>query len=203
MTSTRLAGVGAAVAAAIVLFGVIVQPVSAGAPYTAYGVGQKPGAMIAASVGGASCGPAVVVSAQGNWLMSIAETAPCAPKEGDIISFTVDGQLADQTVIWTQGGAPADASRGIALTVTVKAPTATAGIFSGGMIAPSGTSLVAFTGSTEQLNTAGAAVKAVSVSATLSGKLLTFVVGAPSFVNTEFNAAFPTGLAGTLVIVKT
>lgn len=203
MTSTRLAGVAAAVAAAVVLLGVLVQPASAGAPYTAYGVGQKPGAMIGASIGGVSCGPAVVVTAQGNWLMSIAETAPCAPKERDVVSFTVDGQPADQTVTWTQGGAPANATLGIALTVTVKAPTASAGAFSGGTIAPSGTSIVAFTGSTEQLNTAAAAVKAVSVSATLSGKLLTFVVGAPSFVNTEFNAAFPTGLAGTLVIVKT
>ncbi|MBM4410808.1 MAG: hypothetical protein FJ037_05740 [Chloroflexi bacterium] len=85
MTSTRLAGVAAAVAAAVVLLGVLVQPASAGAPYTAYGVGQKPGAMIGASIGGVSCGTAVVVTAQGNWLMSIAENSPCAPKERDVV----------------------------------------------------------------------------------------------------------------------
>lgn len=35
-----------------------------------------------------------------------------------------------------------------------------------------------------------------------AGKLLTFVVGAPDFANAEFNAAFPTGLSATLVVVK-
>ena len=206
MTTTRLSGVCVALAAAVVLFGAVIQPASAEAPYTAYGIGQKPGAMIAANIGGRSCGPAVTVSGQGNWLMSIAKAAPCAPNEKDVISFTVDGQTADQTVTWTEGGAPADPARGIALTVTVKAPPpapAAAAGFSGGVIASAGTSIVAFTGSTDQLNSAGAAVKALSVSATSGGKLLTFVAGAPSFVNTEFNAAFPDGLKGTLVIVKT
>ena len=79
----------------------------------------------------------------------------------------------------------------------------TGGSFSGGTIAASGVSIVSFTGTTAQLNTAGAAQKAVSVTATVGGKMLTFVVGAPDFVNAEFNAAFPTGLSGTLVIVKT
>ncbi len=76
------------------------------------------------------------------------------------------------------------------------------GSFSGGTIAASGVSLVSFTGTTAQLDTAAAASKLVSVSATVSGKLLTFVVGAPSFVNADFNAAFPGGLSATLVIVK-
>lgn len=81
-------------------------------------------------------------------------------------------------------------------------PTTTGGSFSGGTIAASGVSIVSFTGTTAQLNTAGAAAKLVSVTATVGGKMLTFVVGAPDFVNAEFNAAFPNGLSGTLVIVK-
>lgn len=81
-------------------------------------------------------------------------------------------------------------------------PAATGGAFSGDTIAASGVSIVSFTGTTAQLSTAGAASKVVSVTGAAAGKLLTFVVGAPAFVNTEFNAAFPTGLSGTLVVVK-
>ena len=77
-----------------------------------------------------------------------------------------------------------------------------ASTFSGGTIAASGVSIVSFTGTTAQLDTAGAAAKVVSVTATVGGKMLTFVVGAPDFVNAEFNAAFTSGLNGTLVIVK-
>lgn len=110
------------------------------------------------------------------------------------------------------GGAPTCAAVGaqqIAITVAVGAgstptPTpGTSGSFSGGTIAPAGVSIVSFTGTTAQLTTAGTAAKVVSVSATVNGKMITFVIGAPDFVNAEFNAAFPTGLNGTLVIVKT
>lgn len=82
-------------------------------------------------------------------------------------------------------------------------PAAGTGTFTGGTIAPAGVSIVAFTGTTAQLNTAGTTARAVSVSATVGGRMITFVVGAPDFVNAEFNAAFPTGLSGTLVIIKT
>lgn len=201
MTSTRrLAGLGIAFAAAAALSGAVAAPVSAQtAPYTAYGVGQKAGAMIAANIAGRSCGPGVTVSAAGNWLISIAITSACAPNERDVVSFTIDGVTADQTVTWTAGGAPADPAKGIALTAK---PAPAAGAFSGS-VAPQGVSIVAFTGTPAQLNAAGAAVKAVSVSAATSGKMLTFVVGAPDFVNTEFNSAFTAGLNGALVIVKT
>ena len=81
-------------------------------------------------------------------------------------------------------------------------PTAS-GSFSGGTIAAGGVSIVAFTGTTAQLNAAGAAVNGVSVTAAVGGRSVIFVINAPSFVNADFNAAFPTGLSGTLVIVKT
>ena len=78
-------------------------------------------------------------------------------------------------------------------------------VFSGGTIAASGVSIVSFTGTTAQLDAVGAANTPliVTVSATVGGKLITFVIGAPAFVNADFNAAFPTGLNATLVIVKT
>ncbi len=86
---------------------------------------------------------------------------------------------------------------------TTPPPASATGTFSGGAIAAAGVSIVSFTGTTAQLDTAGAAAKALTVSATVGGKMLVYVVGAPPFVNADFNAAFPTGLNGTLVIVKT
>lgn len=77
------------------------------------------------------------------------------------------------------------------------------GTFATGTVAPSGVSIVSFTGTTAQLNTAGTAAQVVTVSATVGGKMLSYVIGAPAFVNTDFNVAFPAGLNGTLVIVKT
>ncbi|TAJ21614.1 MAG: hypothetical protein EPO65_01070 [Dehalococcoidia bacterium] len=206
----RLAGLGLALVVCAGLLTATAAPAAAqqAAPYTAYGVGLRAGAMIGANIGGRSCGPAVAVTATGTWLMYIAVSSPCSPRAGDVVSFTVDGQAAEQTVTWSEGGAPANAAAGIALTVAAPKPTVTtaaapaAGGFTGS-ISPSGVSLASFTGTTAQLDTAGAAVKATSISATLGGKVLTFVVGAPSFVNTEFNTAFASGLQGTLVIVKT
>ena len=79
----------------------------------------------------------------------------------------------------------------------------TAGTFATGSVAPSGVSIVPFSGTTAQLGVAVAATKAVSVSATVGGRMITYVVGAPSFVNLDFDVAFPAGLNGIPVIVKT
>lgn len=202
----RLAGLGLALVVCAGLLTATTAPAAAqqAAPYTAYGVGLRAGAMIGANIGGVSCGPAVAVTATGTWLLYISVSSPCSPRAGDIVSFTVDGQAAEQTVTWSEGGAPANAATGIALTVAPPKPvTTSAGGGFTGSISPSGVSLASFTGTTAQLDSAGAAVKATSISATVSGKILTFVVGAPGFVNTEFSSAFAAGLQGTLVIVKT
>ncbi len=182
--------------ASVLLLATAMPAAAQTAPYTAYGVGLKAGAKITASVGGVSCGPGATTDVAGNWIFRITTTDPCSPKEGDTISFAIDGAPAEQTVKWTAGGAPANVTTGIALTA------ATSG-FSGGTIAPTGVSIVAFTGTTAQLNAAGVAAKAVSITATSGGKMLTFVVGAPDFVNSGFTTAFPSGLTGALVIVKT
>jgi len=115
-------------------------------------------------------------------------------------------QVVGLTGVMTVSGVNLTASKVINVTTTVQSPAtppATAGAFSGGTIAATGVSIVSFTGTAAQLNTAGAVAKVVSASATVGGKMITFVVGAPDFVNAEFNAAFPTGLTATLVIVKT
>lgn len=119
----------------------------------------------------------------------------------ETVTITASGQLCQK--VWvTAASLPLTACATVEL---AKSLGSTGGSFSGGTIASSGVSLVAFTGSIEQLDAAGMAnsPKIISVSATSNGKLLTYVVGAPSFVNTEFSTAFPNGLNSTLVIVKT
>ena len=114
----------------------------------------------------------------------------------ETVTVTAAGQLC-QTV-WITAAMP-----GITACATVQ--FAKSLTFTGGTIAPVGVSIVSFTGTTMQLDAAGAAnvPKITSVSATAGGKLITYVIGAPAFVNVEFNAAFPMGLNATLVIVKT
>jgi len=77
--------------------------------------------------------------------------------------------------------------------------------YSRGTIAPSGLTLVSFTGTIDQLEATGVAnmPKIVTVSVTIDGKITTFVIGAPAFVNANFRAAFLRGLDATLIIVKT
>ncbi len=71
-----------------------------------------------------------------------------------------------------------------------------------GTVAPSGVSLALFTGSRTQLQAAATATNAVTLAATVGGRMLVYVVGAPEFVNTEFDVAFPTGFSGTPIIIR-
>lgn len=75
--------------------------------------------------------------------------------------------------------------------------------FTGGRVASAGISIVSFTGTIAELNAAGLAANAVTISATVNGRLRTYVVGAPDFVNAEFAAAFPNGLKDVPVILRT
>lgn len=123
-------------------------------------------------------------------------TAAAAVVITETVTVTSSGQIC-QTVWITAAGPGVTACADVFFTKSL--------VFAGGTIAPTGVSIVSFTGSTMQLDAAGAAntPKIVTVSATAGGKLITYVIGAPAFVNTEFNAAFPAGLNATLVIVKT
>ncbi len=142
MTFTRkLAGLGIALAAAAVMFSAFAVSASAQTPpYTAYGIGQKAGAKIGSNIAGKSCGE-TTVDAQGQWKITIGTDAPCAPKEGDTISFTIDGVAATPTVKWTAGGAPADAAKGIALVAGAAAAPAPAKTGDAGLLGTSGTSM--------------------------------------------------------------
>lgn len=131
-------------------------------------------------------------------------SADLRTNDSGVATINLIGVTAGSTNVVANTGTVTAVKAATVGATTTPAPTpGTGGTFSGGTIAPAGVSIVSFTGTTAQLNTAGATAKAVSVTATVGGKMITFVVGAPDFVNAEFNAAFPTGLSGTLVIVKT
>ena len=135
---------GVAFAAAAVLFSAFAVSASAQTPpYTAYGIGQKADAKITANVAGKSCGAGATVDATGNWKITIATTDACAPKDGDVISFAIDGAAAKETVKFSAGGAPADAAKGIALTAggTATAAPAPAKTGDAGLLGTSGTSM--------------------------------------------------------------
>ncbi|MQA00897.1 MAG: hypothetical protein GEU80_16515 [Dehalococcoidia bacterium] len=72
-----------------------------------------------------------------------------------------------------------------------------------GTIPSSGVALVTFNGGTvAQLAAAAQAEGVLSVSATVGGEFIVYIVGAPAFVNAEFNSTFSAGLeAGTPVIL--
>ena len=142
MTLSRmLAGVGVAFAAAVVMFSAFAASTSAQTPpYTAYGLSQPAGAKIAANIAGKACGGDATADATGNWKITIGTDAACTPKEGDTVSFSVNGVASAQTVKWTAGGAPADAAKGIALTAGAAAP-APAKTGDAGLLGSTGTSM--------------------------------------------------------------
>jgi hypothetical protein len=73
-------------------------------------------------------------------------TGSCSFSDGDTISFSVNGAVADESETWSAGGAPADVATGTVLTVSgggstppVPGPTGNAGLFS----SDAGTSTIA------------------------------------------------------------
>ena len=90
-----------------------------------YGSGLTAGDTVGASVDGVECG-SVDASADGNWILQVAEGDACAPEDGDTVNFSLNGDKAEQSETWAKGAAPSDPA-GISLTVAAMvAPEPTA-----------------------------------------------------------------------------
>jgi len=105
-------------------------------PATFYGY-QTPaekhaGHVFEAFIDGVSCGKAVVDNT-GFWLLSIPEDAPCSPSEGDVVSFTHNGDALAATEVWKAGGAPADVANGVPDALAAPTPPSTG---NAGLLAP-------------------------------------------------------------------
>jgi hypothetical protein len=110
----------AAFAVAVSLFGAFATTASAQTvPFTAYGTGATAGDEIGIWAGSTQC-TSVVADADGNWgPVQVADTlGDCTFADGDTISFSLNGDVADQTETWSNGGAPADVATGTVLTAT-------------------------------------------------------------------------------------
>ena len=116
----KVGGLGAVLAIALGLLVASVSAVSAQGPFTAYGIGHHDGDVIEASIGGVACA-STTVDSDGNGILQIDSSAACGPSEGDTISFSHNGDSAEETAEWTAGGTPAtsgyDPDVGISLTI--------------------------------------------------------------------------------------
>ena len=141
----------AAFAVAVSLFGALTTTAHAqtSPPFTAYGTGAADGDEIGIRSGSTLC-DSTTADASGNWgPVQIGEAlGDCSFSDGDTISFSLNGDVADESETWAAGGAPADVAAGTVLSVTgggggttppVPGPTGNAGLFS----SDAGTSTIA------------------------------------------------------------
>lgn len=197
MSRVRMVWSGAA-AAALALVGVISMGATASAqtaaPFTAYGSGVEAGAEVEAFVGGRTCG-STTADASGQWTLQIATSDPCRPRAGDTITFRLDGQRTNGSATFAAGGAPEDVASGIPLAVV------SGGVTFSGDLGP-GINLVVFSGGSIE-EASEEAPDATAFYASKGGRLIGYIVGAPSFVNGAFFAAFPGGnvSAGPMVVI--
>jgi hypothetical protein len=109
----------AVLAVAVALFGSFATTASAlSPPFSAYGTGATDGDTIAVLAGTTECATATA-TATGTWgPIQLGEAVgDCVFAAGDTISFSLNGSVAEQTEIWTAGGAPAAVATGTVLTV--------------------------------------------------------------------------------------
>lgn len=92
-------------------------------PATMYGT-AKATDKVEALIGGKVCTTATAGS-DGFWMMQIPEGGACGAKDGDTISFTLNGSAAAQTETWKAGGAPKAVATGVALTSSGVTPPKT------------------------------------------------------------------------------
>ena len=120
MTLRKTLALSAAFVVAVALFGALSTSASAqAAPFTAYGTGATAGDEIGIWAGSTLCTTATVDSS-GNWgPVQVGESlGDCSFADGDTISFSVNGAVADESETWAAQGAPADRANGTTLTVT-------------------------------------------------------------------------------------
>ena len=119
---TRLGGV-VAIAALMLGLGLASVPTAhaQNVAMTLYGPAESADTQVVVSVDGAECTTASV-SESGDgflWLATVGGDDGCEASPGSEITFTVDGNAANETVSFEAGGAPEDVANGITLTVSM------------------------------------------------------------------------------------
>ena len=154
-------------------------------PYQAYGSGLTAGATVLALNHGMTVATAMADSG-GNWVLDIPALTAAT---GDVISFSVNGAMTSQTVTFEPGGFVLPP--GLALT----AGTGTGTFSSPPNFGTGKMAQVVFTGGTvAQLDAATSAAGGTGAWVQDStGAFRLLIVGAPAFLRSAFEAAFPVG----------
>lgn len=127
----KLAGFTAALVVATLLFGAVTSTVHAQTSFfVAYGTGLSDGDTVEVFANGVSCGT-ITADADGTWVGQVgtdgADASDCAAVAGDELTFSLNGEATTASETYSNGGTPADAANGIALTL---------GGDSGGQVSP-------------------------------------------------------------------
>ena len=169
-----------------------------------FGSGLQEGDVVAALINGVECGTHTVAAEDGGWWHIVIRSGSCdgGAVEGARITFTVNGNTADQRVTWSDGYVPTDRQNGIVLTfegssvsVDPEGPPLTATLSrSSGLAIFSG-------GSLDELEAAALAVcpgGALIWANEPSGDGYRSFVPSPAIaiLNAAFKAAYPDGFDG-------
>ena len=182
-------------------------------PFKAWGSGRTAGQVIVALKGGTQVATATV-TADGGWDMNIHGGGAANINNGDMISFTVDGKAAKETISWLSGQFVLTPGLVLTLATTAAAtpaPVVTPPVAAGTKFAATpifdatGRSLAVFTGgSVNDLTTAATDARASGVWVQDStGMFQLFIVGGPSFIGDQFRAKFTAGFSGFTSVLLT
>ncbi len=110
----KLAAVFAAIALAV---GGFAANANAQTPPAAlYGAGLEAGDTVTASIGDAECG-STEADASGGWAIAVPEGGACGAKDGETVTFAINGKAAAESVTWSPAFVPEDEELGITLTL--------------------------------------------------------------------------------------
>ena len=106
---TGIGGVTAVLAIALGLLAAAPSSVDAQDPdaWVGFGTGIEEGDDVVALIGGVDCSSATA-DAGGAWELAIEADATCSPTDGVLITFELNGEAANETATWSEGGTPVD-----------------------------------------------------------------------------------------------
>ena len=67
-----------------------------------YGTGLSEGDTVAASIGDTECA-STTANAAGEWVLQVGPDGDCSPEDDDTVSFSLNGDVAEQTASWSGG----------------------------------------------------------------------------------------------------
>ena len=203
--SARIA-IAAALVVAALGFGAVVHA-QVSPPATYFGAGLASGDAVEAFANGQSCG-AATADAAGEWVIVVGAGALCEPVEGDVVTFTLNGQSVEEQEAWRPAGAPANLATGLTFTLKDDPPTSIPGGPADGVISgelpTEGFALVTFGGSLDELRDelASKCTSGAPIFATANGSFVPFFpTSSLSSPNAAFKALYAVGIPSVTALI--